>query len=119
MNDEDGKSTLVDVGALLGIPTGLAVQTFHIDQANDLTLYLAACYRYNQDESALTVARPFRPGALLKKNTLLPLVPGVDKFAHVEKIYMVSESSRHVRIVVFSKLSNTMRADSDQHLGNV
>ena len=63
-----------DLGPCISLPAAAIVQTFEVQQANDLTLYLCVAYQQSATSSSLIVPLPFRPD-LLKSDVKLPIIP--------------------------------------------
>ncbi|KAF7870614.1 hypothetical protein EAF04_004358 [Stromatinia cepivora] len=63
-----------DLGPCISLPAAAMVQTFEVQQANDLTLYLCVAYQQSATSSSLIVPLPFRPD-LLKSDVRLPIIP--------------------------------------------
>ncbi|KAK1774877.1 hypothetical protein QBC45DRAFT_489404 [Copromyces sp. CBS 386.78] len=61
--DVQGRSQLLNLHNLLGLPDATRVQTFHVEQSWDLTLYLAIAYTPEDTPSSskLQLLKPFRP----------------------------------------------------------
>lgn len=89
LTGHDGAPTLINLASKLGIPSASIVQTFSVEQANDLTLYLAVAYRAAQDTSTLVVAHPCTP-LNLQTAVDLPVIPGAATIGTAESIYIVS-----------------------------
>jgi hypothetical protein len=109
----DKVPVLIDMAALLSIPTGSIIETFCIRQGNELNLYMAVSYKNGPSTSALVVTRPFMPQAL-HDDKPLALIPGTASIGQAKMIYMVisnqlmwqskTYNTRH-QLTTFKKMS--------------
>lgn len=89
--DSSGRSELLDLNAVVGIPAGAIIQTFHIKQSWSLSLYMCIAYadKGNTTQSRLLVLKPFQASDITKDARLPAFTGEVDQLSRVEKIYMV------------------------------
>lgn len=81
----DGKRRLLDIGALLGVPTDAVIECFDVEQASDLTVYLALSVKLDERESTLWVVKPFELDATISLAALPTQTTG-----RIHRIVMVS-----------------------------
>ena len=66
----DGRRILVDISRLLDVPEGSFVETFDVQQSEDLTIFLSFCVKREDRLSDLWIVRPFTMTAELNLKAL-------------------------------------------------
>lgn len=65
------------------------MQTFHVEQSWNLTLYLALAYKNAESASNFHLLQPFRPEQLSEGDAVLSQILGDRRFGTIDRIYMV------------------------------